>query len=488
MTGKQDLANTSLVARILDLERRTALLDPVASERQVLMEKVGVHAQNFLGALDTAPAYCDPADGPAAISQWGIAEEGRNIDEVLDLLAKHYDRSGVVPTSPRYMAYIPAGGLFHAALGDFLAAVTNPYAGMITVAPSAARIESDLVRWMGDIVGLPAGFAGTLTSGGSIAHLTAIVAARDACDIEPDATAGVAVYKTSQTHHCIEKAMRIAGLKRVKIRQVAVDEGLRMRADALEEMIVQDRRNFIRPWLVVGTAGTTNSGAVDPLAEIAAVCKRHGLWFHVDAAYGGMFALCAEGRNILRGMELADTIVLDPHKGLFLPYGTGAVIARDGEKLWKSFADEADYMKEPDGRFSASNLSPELTRHFRGMRLWMSLQLGGVASFRAALEEKLLLARHARERLKALADFEVGPEPDLSVVTFRFLPSGIDAEKANKELEQELKHGGKMFLSSTTIEGRRTLRLAILSFRTHLHDVDCAIDEIATVAEAIRLH
>jgi hypothetical protein len=225
------------------------------------------------------------------------------------------------------MGYIPGGGLFHSALGDFLAAASNKYAGFASAAPGAVRLENALIAWLAEIVGYPAEAAGTLTSGGSLANLTAIVAAREARD--PDG--GGAVYSTEFVHHCLDKALHIAGRGRSPHRRVATDESHRMRPEALAEALERDQTDGIRPWLVIASAGTVDTGAVDPLPEIADLCARYGAWLHVDGAYGGLFMLCPEGRERLAGIERADSLALDPHKTMFLPYGTGAALVRDGQ-------------------------------------------------------------------------------------------------------------------------------------------------------------
>jgi glutamate/tyrosine decarboxylase-like PLP-dependent enzyme len=261
-----------------------------------------------------------------------------------------------------------------------------------------------------------------------------------------------------------------------------------MNPAALAEALEADRAAGVRPWLVVASAGTVDSGAVDPLPEIAALCAEHGAWLHVDGAYGGLFALCDEGRERVRGIELADSVALDPHKTLFLPYGTGAALVRDGRHLLASFAADAAYIRplsESEVGPSPGDLSIELTRHFRGLRLWLPLQLAGVAAFRAAQAEKLALARYFHARLAAMDGFEVGPPPDLSVVAFRYLRESGDADAFNERLLRHVIDEGRVMLSGTRIDGRAMLRCAILSFRTHLEHVDEAIDALVRGVKAL---
>ncbi len=471
----------ALRSEIEVLERAAAPLEPDAGARAALMNLALGHAQEFLDDLADGPAnrsweevFADPLEPE-------FAEDGRDPADILAWLGRSVDRPGITTASPRFTGYIPGGGLFHAAVGDFLAATANKYAGFASAAPGAVRMENAVSAWLARTIGFPEGAAGTLTSGGSMANLTAIVTAREARDEE----GGGAVYLTGFAHHCIDKALRIAGRARAPRRLIATDERHRMRADALAAALEKDRAEGIRPWLVVASAGTVDTGAVDPLDEIADLCAEHGAWFHVDGAYGGLFMLCDEGKAVLGGIERADSAALDPHKTLFLPYGTGAVVVRDGQTLFDAFSASADYIQEfaaNDVGPSPANLSPELTRHFRALRLWLPLQLAGVAAFRAAQSEKIRLARYLHARLAAMPGWDSGAPPDLSVVAFRHREGNAFNDRLLARIQQE----GRIFLSGTRIGGETWLRCAILSFRTHLTHIDEIIDVLASTAATLQ--
>jgi glutamate/tyrosine decarboxylase-like PLP-dependent enzyme len=297
-------------------------------------------------------------------------------------------------------------------------------------------------------------------------------------------------YLTDQTHHSVVKGLRIAGMEECVVRHVPLDEHYRMQTDALETEIRSDRQAGLLPWLVAAAAGSTDTGAVDPLASIADIANHYQLWMHGDGAYGAMFALCERGKAILRGIERADSVTMDPHKGLFMTMGTGAVLVRNGDNLLKAFQSHANYLEGAEtasstGEVSQADLSPELTRPFRGLRLWLALKLTGVAPFRAALEEKLLLARHFYEGLQRLDGFVTGPIPDLSVVTFRYRPSHGNANEFNRKLIQAIQQDGRIFLSSTQINGEVSLRLTVLGFRTHLETVELALEILQQKAKEI---
>ncbi|MEA3063439.1 MAG: aromatic-L-amino-acid/L-tryptophan decarboxylase [Sphingomonadales bacterium] len=466
------------------LRAASAALEPDAEARAALIDAAFGHAQAFLDGLAEGPSNRDRTEAFAIRLEPEFAEAARPAEEALAFVGTCVDAPGIATASPRFMGYIPGGGLFHSALGDFLAAASNKYAGFASAAPGAVRMENAILAWLAEVVGYPAEAAGTLTSGGSLANLTAIVAAREARDRD----GGGAVYSTEFVHHCLDKALHIAGRGRAPHRRVATDGSHRMRAEALAEALERDRSDGIRPWLVIASAGTVDTGAVDPLPEIADLCARHGAWLHVDGAYGGLFMLCPEGRETLAGIERADSLALDPHKTMFLPYGTGAALVRDGQKLKDAFSATAAYL-EPLGPSSVgpepADMSPELTRHFRGLRLWLPLQLAGVGAFRAAQSEKIGLARYFHARLSEMERWDAGPAPDLSVVAFRYRPRTGDPDAFNEALLRRLQDEGRVFLSGTRIGGAPWLRCAILSFRTHLEHVDATIDALERAAAAL---
>lgn len=469
-------------AKLQELQSVAEQLEFDASQRTAQLRAVERYTEAFLGELDTQPVYMPDVVDPEAAQALQLEEQPVGIDTALTLLKQHVDNSGFNNGSQRFFAFIPSGGLYPSALGDFAAAVTNRYAGVQFSAPGVTRLECALLRWLADTMGYPDSAAGDLTSGGSIAALSAIVAARQAFDIKSKDVDHTVVYITALTHHTFLKAMRIAGLAECPVRTVPIDSAYRMDVNALERSITADAESGLVPWMIVATAGTTDIGSIDPLEAIADVAQRHGLWMHVDAAYGGGFALCAEGKARLHGIERSASLILDPHKGLFLPWGSGVVLVRNGETLYEAYSHpRGSYMQDlPADTLgqdrSASDRSPELTRPFRGLRLWLPLKVMGLAPFRAALEEKLLLAQYFYERISAMEGFLVGPSPDLSVVIFRYAPEYGDGNEFNRQLADELRRDGRVLLSTTMIDGKFGLRMAVLGYNTHLDDVDLALE------------
>jgi aromatic-L-amino-acid decarboxylase len=467
--------------RLKRLELESRPLDPGFEGRSSLRDKVIAYADAFIEDLDRKPVYAASDGEGNALYDSPISEGPMDHDAVLELLDLGVNRGGVSVGSGGHMAYIPGSNLHASALADYLGAVINKYSGLYFASPGMVRMERMLLRWVADLVGYPASAAGDLTSGGSIASLVGIVTAREASGLKAKDFDKAVVYLGAQTHHAVDKALRIAGLGETVRRFIPLDDRHRMRPEALEEAVEADAKMGLYPWLIAATAGTTDTGAVDPLADIANIARRHDLWLHVDGAYGAAFALTEHGKRILRGIERSDSMVLDPHKGLFLPFGSGIALVREGRHLLHAHYYDASYLQDKDvlasgDETSPADLSPELTRPSRALRLWLPLKLAGVAPFRAALEEKLLLARYFHERMLHEDRFEVGSPPDLSIVTFRYLPRSGDPNVFNRRLIDAVRRDGRIFISSTMIDGRFTLRLAILSLRTHQETVDLAID------------
>jgi glutamate/tyrosine decarboxylase-like PLP-dependent enzyme len=464
--------------RLLELEKISRRLEPSPEERRSARDAVIEHAETFLDQIEQLKAYQISEDRGRGLYDSPITETGIGIDDAIALIRDNVDRPGLNPASGGHLAYIPGGGIYYSSLGDYLADVFNKYAGVFYASPGAVRIENMLIRWMNDLVGYPASAGGNLTTSGSLANMIAVVVARDAKGIGAELIQRSVIYLSQQTHHSVDKAIRVAGLGECIVRHLPLDERFKIIPAELEKQITDDKAAGLNPFMVVASAGTTDVGAIDPLTEIGAIAKRRGLWYHIDAAYGGFFILTDEGREKLKGLERSDSLIIDPHKGLFLPYGLGVVLVKNVNDLKRSFSFNANYMQDafaaPD-ELSPAELSPELTKHFRGLRLWLPLKLHGLAPFRACLEEKLLLAKYFHREVKKLG-FVSDLEPELSVVTYRYEPKSGDADEFNKKLLEAVVADGRIFISSTVLNGRYTLRFACLAFRTHLKTVDTLLE------------
>jgi aromatic-L-amino-acid decarboxylase len=461
-------------------------LEPDSAELRAQIDAVTRFVIEHLESLPSQPASdVEGALTLAATFREPAPEEGHPLGPLLERLRPAFAKS-FTTAGPGYLAFIPGGGIPSAAMADFIACATNRFVGVSGAAPALARIERTTIEWLAAMIGYPAEAGGILTSGGSISNLTAIVCAR-AAKLPEDFLRGT-IYCSEETHQSVDKAARIAGFPAASLRRLPVDARLRLVPAALEAAIESDRRDGKQPFLLIANAGTTNTGAVDPLPEILAIALRQGLWVHADAAYGAFFRLVAEGRTLLPALEECDSVTLDPHKGLFLPYGTGCLLVRDPEALRRSHQGDAAYLPEVAVGESLANftdLSPELSRDFRGLRIWLPIQLHGLGPFREQLQEKLDLARYAHARLAAEPSLEIIDPPQLSIVAFTCRSARGDANAAAAELLRRVNARRRVFLSSTRIAGRFILRICVLSFRTHRDRVEEAVDAI--IEEARRL-
>lgn len=368
------------------------------------------------------------------------------------------------------LAYIPNGALYSGVLSSMLAAGSHAFTGQAGEAPAMVAMEESVIRWMTDLVGLPADAGGILLSGGSLANQTAIATAR--ARLGDDAADGT-MYVSERVHHSVVKAARLAGVSEARIRVVGADDGHRLDRASLTAMIDADQAKGLRPFLIVGVAGSTDTGAVDPLGPIADIAASAGAWFHVDAAYGGFFALTARGRARFSGIERADSVTLDAHKGLFLPYGIGALLVRDRAALRAAHAGSGAYLRDvaaTDELPHYFQLGPELTRPTRGLAVWFPLHLHGVAAFREALDRMLDLASAAAEELATIPGIEVVAPPELSVVAFR----ATGGDVATDHILRTINGSGRFHVSSTTLDGHAAIRLAFLNpstTRVHVEGV-----------------
>lgn len=391
---------------------------------------------------------------------------------------------------PGYLAYVPGGGLLTAGVADLIANWLNRYTGLTAASPALCRLEADVLSWLAAEFGYDDQARGILTTGGSLANFSAVVTARHAKLDGSGDYRRARVYTSAQAHHSVAKSVALAGIPAANVIPIPTDARLRLRPDALTERVRADQAAGLQPFLLVTAAGTTNTGAVDPLRPLSDVCETHGLWHHVDGAYGGAFALCDSGRARLEGIERADSVTFDPHKGMFLPYGTGCLLVKDGAALRAAHQADAPYLQDfgqGDGLPpSPTDYGPELSRDYRGLRVWLALQLHGAAAFRAALEEKLALARTLADAIRQMPGLELADDPQLSVVPFRPIrrPGEDLATWSARALAlcKAINARGRVYLSTTRLphpEGEVvTVRACVLSFRTHADRIALAIEDI----------
>ncbi len=426
-----------------------------------------LRTQPALGELRDAPQQCRSMREPPPA-------QGVPLDDLLAPLFEQWVPESFNSAGPGYLAFVPGGGLFPSALADLIADGVNRYTGVWQAAPALVQLEANVLSWFRTWMGFPPETQGILTSGGSMATFSAIVAARHKL-LGADLRRGV-LYTSDQAHHCVLKAAHLAGVLSDRVRMIESDEQLRMRVDHLAAMIEADRAAGLRPFAVVSSAGTVNTGAIDPLDTIADLCAKEELWHHCDGAYGAFFHMVPSLRPALSGLSRADSLTLDPHKGLFLPYGTGALLIRDGQALRAAHGAHAGYLPPlADQEFyDPSQLSPELSRPNRGLRVWLPLKLYGSAAFIEALEDKHRLAKRCANALAQLKGVEVFAPPALSLFGFRVHSSN----EATKAVLDRVNAKRRVMITGCTVGGTFYGRVCVLCFRTRAEHIDACIEDI----------
>ncbi|MBP85453.1 MAG: decarboxylase [Planctomycetaceae bacterium] len=463
-------------------------LELSGEQMQQLVDATTKRIGEFLDTLSEQPAWNDDKAIEIARSlNEPLPETDTPLEPLLDRLFNEVLTVGVNAAGPNYLAYVPGGGVPHAAVADLIASSVNRYIGIWSGAPGLAQLEASVLRWFADIIGYPPEAAGFFTSGGSLSIWSAIVTAR-CCKLPENFLRGT-LYTSDQTHHSVIKAARFAGFPEANVRIVPSDSSFRIQTDVLREQIEHDRRDGWQPFAIVGHAGTTNTGAVDDLDELADIAQAENLWLHHDASYGGFFMLTERGRAVLRGIERADSVTLDPHKSLFMPYGTGCLLVRNSEYLKQAHQLRGDYMTATPTSSEFTDfcdISPELTRNCRGLRAWLPMKLHGIEPFRHNLDEKLDLAGYAACGLRKLNDelddnLEIVVDPQLTVVAFRLVRSGLSHDELNQlnsDFRERINSTRKVLLTPTLLHGSYAIRICVLCFRTHCETIDTCLQEI----------
>ena len=458
-------------------------LEPSPEQVRGMLDLVTNKLVEFLQTNHQPANYqVEQAQAIASGRQEHLPDIPATLEEILDDLFSQVFPNALPTAHPGFMAYIPGGGLVHAGIADLITKVTNRYIGIDATAPLLSQIETDVLKWFCQMVGYDENSAGTLTSGGSIANLTAVICARN--KVMGDDFASGVVYASEFVHHSMWKAFHAAGISGQRIRVIDVDKNFRLDVEKLAKQMKQDLAEGLKPMMVVATAGSTNTGTIDPLQQVASLCKLHSAWYHIDAAYGGFFCFTEAGKKKLAGIQLADSITLDPHKGLFLPYGTGAIIVKNSDVLKNTFSHQADYIPEKvqeQTLWDFSELSLELTRPSRGLAIWLPFKMYGVQAFRQTLREKLNLANYFCEQLLLDSRWKVDAHPELSLTVFKYINADLSKDQLNlinRQIIEKVNHKGRVNLSGTSIKGEFVIRTCVLSFRTHKRQVDQLLEDL----------
>ena len=484
----------------LELTRRDAPLDMSASDFRRTGHDLVDRIADWLERLPAGPVTRDEA--PAAVRQLLGAERtlpvhgtdaGTLLDEASHLLFDHSLFNG----HPRFFGYITSSPAPVGALGDLLAAAVNQNVGAWRLSPMATEIEAQTIRWLAELIGFPTGGDGVLVSGGNMANFVCFLAAR-ATKIGDVQTAGLravkaplAVYASTETHTWIQKAADMFGLGTDAIRWISVDADQRMDIGALERRIVSDRKDGIVPLLAVGTAGTVSTGVVDPLAEIAAICRRHDVWFHVDGAYGALAARVPGAPDSLGALTDADSVAVDPHKWLYAPLEASCALVRQRGDLLRAFSYRPSYYRFDPELTNFHDYGPQNSRGFRALKVWLALRQVGWIGYQQMIGEDMRLSRHLHALAQAHPDFEAMTQ-HLSITTFRYVPESVRTavgtpdgeqylERLNQELLSRVERSGEAFLSNAVVNGRFALRACIVNFRTSQADIEALLPLLARI-------
>ena len=415
-----------------------------------------------------------------------LPENATDIDSVMTLVTDVILKNISHGDHPRFFAFIPGPSNFIGAMADALAAGFNVCASNWLEASGPAEIERLSIKWLSDLCGYPNTAGGTFVSGGSMANLTAIAVAREARLGEPDPDARV--YYADQAHMSISRGLKVLGFSSKQLVRISTDQRFRLDTAELNACVAKDKARGYRPFCVIATAGTTNTGTVDDLVAISECCRENDMWMHVDGAFGAGSILSERGRQVLEGIELADSISIDPHKWLFQPIESGCILVRDRNQLRQTFDESPEYLSDVDAEEEEINFyqhSIQLTRQTRALKLWMSLKVFGAAAFRQAIDSGFDNAEYIEKRVNKLANWEIVTTASLGIVTFRYAPPNLGKEQLNhlnQVLADGLAESNQAFVATTILKGVKTLRMCPINPRTTREDIDmtlAVLDELA---------
>ena len=485
------------------LRRRRAPLEMGAGEFREIGHRLVDDIAERLARIPDGPVT--PDDSPSQLRRLLGAEQSLPsagadpatiLSEATRLLFDHSLFNG----HPRFFGYITSSPAPIGMLGDLLAAAVNPNVGAWRLAPLATEIEAQAVRWIAELIGFPTGCGGLLVSGGNMANFVCFVAARASqagWDVRKEGLArdggGLLVYASTETHTWIQKAADLFGLGTAAIRMIPTDDGQRMDPSALRRQIAQDLERGHRPFMVAATAGSVSTGAVDPLPEIGAICREHGLWFHVDGAYGALAARAPGAPPGLDALSAADSVAVDPHKWMYAPLEAGCALVRDAAKLRAAFSYHPPYYHFDDQVVNYFDYGPQNSRGFRALKVWLALRQVGGTGYLKMIGDDIVLARYLYDLLLEHPEFEALTQ-SLSITTFRYVPADIRAQigtepverylnDLNQKLLSALEKSGEAFLSNAVVGGRFLLRACIVNFHTSADDIEALPQVLSRLGE-----
>ena len=465
-------------------------MNDIAEQHKRLGQAVTKIVVDFVASLDSrrVASEATPAELERIFDE-PLPETGVSTDEILARFTEDIAPHAMAVPSPRYFGQFNPTPLPIGVWADVLTSTLNQNAGAWRNGPTSAMIEARIIRWLCDSIGYPHQSFGTLASGGSEANLIALKCARDKAHAGiihhgvPSAPGPLTFYASEQCHFSIEKSLDILGLGRTSLRKIATNENFHIVTDALRQQIETDRNAGLLPCCIVGVAGTTSTGVIDPLEELAAIARESNCWFHVDAAYGGPLTFSSQHKSKLNGIEHADSVTFDPHKWMFVPFSCGAVLVREGGHVLRDAFDiSPEYLSEDRGgtdvEFDFFRYGQMGTRRFNSLKLWMALKFMGTQGYAAVIERQIRLTEYFANRLDELKDFQRLGQVETAVCCFKFLPEaawwagGKDQDRLQQRLQQRIEKSGEAWITTTVLHGRRALRVNINSFLTEQRHID----------------
>jgi aromatic-L-amino-acid decarboxylase len=489
-----------------DEPRRKSPVAMDAATFRALGHRLVDQLTQLLESIPSRPVTHD--ESPSAVREaldlsGPLPESGTAPRPLLEGTARLLFEHSLFNAHPRFFGYITAPPAPIGVLGDFLAAALNANVGAWTLAPGATEIETQTVRWIAALIGYPVDCGGLLVSGGNMANLVCFFAARAArapWDVRERGVIGesgqrLRVYASTETHTWIQKAVDMGGLGTASIRWIPVETDLRMDVSALRKQIEADTAAGDVPCMVVGTAGSVSTGVVDPLRDIGAVCREHGVWFHVDGAYGGFAAALPDASDDLRALSVADSVAVDPHKWLYAPLEAGCALVRDPDLLRAAFAYHPPYYHFAEHATNYLDYGPQNSRGFRALKVWLALRQVGAAGYRQMIADDIRLSRAMAEAVRGSGELELFTQ-ELSIATFRYVPADLRADAGddiveqhldalNRQLLDRLQRGGEAFVSNAIIRGRYLLRACIVNFHTTDSDVRAVVEIIVRLGREV---
>ena len=491
------------------LDTRSAPCDLPPEEFRAIGHSLVDSIADFLHRLPEVPTATSlmPDDLRSALGQSPMPEDGRDIAPVVQEFSEKFFKHSTHNGSPRFFGYITSSAAPIGALADMLAAAVNPNCGAWALSPIATEVENETIRWLAEFMGLPGAWDGVLVSGGNMANMVGFSAARTAkagWDVRTnglisDDAKRLVLYTSKETHTWVNKAADLGGLGTNAVRWIPTDDALRMRVDLLEQAIAKDLATGLAPFMVIGTAGTVGTGAIDPLPAIAQVCKKHNLWFHVDGAYGAPAVALTDASEDLKGLRLADSIAIDPHKWLYSALEAGCILTRHPSALRDAFGFKPHYYQFDDNEGQEVRnyfeYGPQNSRGFRALKIWLGFQQTGASGYKRMIADEIALAHRLYEMIGAHDSLERGTV-SLSITTFRYLPPDLRDSASdesvstylnglNERIVTAIRLSGEAFVSNAFVGERFMLRACIVNFRTTLKDVAVLPDLVVRIGREL---